>query len=792
MISKNSSVKSKIDLSKSRILDEFPNEVKGIYLIGSFYREYTLFSDLDILVIFEDSFFNINFTEIKEKLFIISKEINIKFHEFDLYIWFNKMYHYQTYYPDVSYIRSNLPKSIDRLDSWYGLAKHTLISYEAETFHKIFGDYNIESKIGSIPKSESIELFLISSRTFVDGIAKINSKDEYIKSIGLSHLAKSGLRVAYAAMIYLDGNMRNSYKSIFESALKELPCEFHYFLNELYLIKSGNKTADISISDLVKLFHYVENLIADSPRLITTGLAFGRAGESFAFTVESFLCKNHTSKSNYSRYPNNSRNHYQSYYFLITAHCVVNILIENEIEDYEILDFLFEEIVVISSYAIFNAPSYLKLVLGQLERDEIKLEFSKNMLTNLKNMLCLLLLAYENRVINYDAEWLTTNTRKNIVCMLLMQMNSIHKITIPDRENKIINDHREIDILLASLEWQTLIFSGVFNMRFLEFMNSIGLLFIQAGEIKKTKEIFNTLIQLDEIKNLVSKELPLDQSKSLNIINVELSKTFQYSAFSYQVEGDISETQKRYLKSLDLNADNYSALDDFNGFLIENNLVKENMSLLAELIEKSNNKTEATKQIVNRFVNHAIELKQNKQYEIAEKYYLFAIEIDPRNYKLLFNYGILLELSSTSKALQMYHKAIEINPDYVLPYTRIGLIYENVDDWKNALKYYTIAEKNGIADENIFNNLGNYHLRTFNINTAFEYYKKALDIDNNHADALNGLGNVLMILGEKTKNIKVLEMAAYYFNQSFISDSSFEGAKVNYYKAKNLIDNLIS
>jgi Nucleotidyltransferase domain. len=789
MITKDSIVSLKIEFTKSRILQEYTAEIKGIYIIGSFLKEYTPFSDLDLLVVFEDTFFNENFVSIKNKFYQISGEANLKYPEFELFIWFSKIDHYHIQLPDVSYIRANLPKTIDRLDSWFGLAKHTLISYEAESFYKIFGDFIITSPIKRIPQSESIELFLIVTRTFIDGIDKIYSEEENVRNIGKSHIAKSGLRAAYSALIYLDGGKRNSYKFILESALNKLPKEFNQLLHDLYTIKSqGNINLNLDV--LLNFFHYVENLIADSPRLITSGLAQGSAGESFGFDVESFLGTNAIPKKNYLRFPNAINNYYQSIYFIISAYRAINILIDNKISNLKIIDFFFEELFLTTSLAIFCFPSYIKLVLGQKERQDIEIRFTLDMLISLQKILCTLFLEYAKGNDNYTTEWLPTKIKANYAGMLLIQINSLHKISIPEAENKIINDFIEDDVFVNAIVYQTEIFSGIYNLRFLEFMNSTGFSLLKAGRNEQAQKIFNTLIHLKDIKSEVLNELNLDQDSPKNIVIHELSKTYQFSAFTFQIQGNINEAKQRYLISLELNPDNYSALDDFNGLLIENNLIDENMQLLIRLIKKSSNVAEARDQVASRFIKCAIEMKQKHQYEISGKFYLKAIEIDPSNYKVYYNYGILLELFDTKLALEMYNKSIAMNVNYVLPYERIGLMYENTDDWENALKYYKTAEQKGIANEHIFNNLGNYYLKKNELNIACDYYKKALNINNHHSDALNGLGNVLMIVGVNTHDIEILKQAAYCFSESYISDPTFEGAKTNYNRVVNLINKL--
>ena len=80
------------------------------------------------------------------------------------------------------------------------------------------------------------------------------------------------------------------------------------------------------------------------------------------------------------------------------------------------------------------------------------------------------------------------------------------------------------------------------------------------------------------------------------------------------------------------------------------------------------------------------------EYEKAVEIFKRILEIEPKNYKALYNLGIgYFNLGQIENALNAYNEAIAIKPDYKHCYYNIGLIYETKQDLKKALRYYDKA-----------------------------------------------------------------------------------------------------
>jgi len=79
-------------------------------------------------------------------------------------------------------------------------------------------------------------------------------------------------------------------------------------------------------------------------------------------------------------------------------------------------------------------------------------------------------------------------------------------------------------------------------------------------------------------------------------------------------------------------------------------------------------------------------------YERAADIFGKIIEIDPENYRAIYNRGIAyFYMEKMDQALSCFSKAIELKPDYKFPYYNIGLVYETTGKFYEALSYYDRA-----------------------------------------------------------------------------------------------------
>ncbi|MFX1257555.1 MAG: tetratricopeptide repeat protein [Promethearchaeota archaeon] len=89
------------------------------------------------------------------------------------------------------------------------------------------------------------------------------------------------------------------------------------------------------------------------------------------------------------------------------------------------------------------------------------------------------------------------------------------------------------------------------------------------------------------------------------------------------------------------------------------------------------------------YLNDEYVLEYEKSIAVLKR----IIEIDPKNYRAIYNLGIAyFNIGEMEKALKAYNEAISIKQDYKYCYYNIGLIYEIYkDNLEKALEYYEKA-----------------------------------------------------------------------------------------------------
>jgi len=95
--------------------------------------------------------------------------------------------------------------------------------------------------------------------------------------------------------------------------------------------------------------------------------------------------------------------------------------------------------------------------------------------------------------------------------------------------------------------------------------------------------------------------------------------------------------------------------------------------------------------------------------------------------------GVAALSSDTQLAIKYFEKALAITPDEWSLNFRLAQLHGDLNNYKQAKKYYLIAvEKIGVDNgyrAAAYNNLGNIENRLNNLDSAYEYYRKGLEID---------------------------------------------------------------
>ncbi|MGB8356481.1 MAG: tetratricopeptide repeat protein [Chthoniobacteraceae bacterium] len=125
-----------------------------------------------------------------------------------------------------------------------------------------------------------------------------------------------------------------------------------------------------------------------------------------------------------------------------------------------------------------------------------------------------------------------------------------------------------------------------------------------------------------------------------------------------------------------------------------------------------------------------------------------AIACTADNYMATSNLGnALLKNGQADEAMATYRKAMEINPEYAVPYYNMGLALFQKGDVDDAIANYekAIAKDADYADPE--NNLGNALMQKGAVDEAISHYRRAAEIKPGLAEVQYNLGGALMQKG---------------------------------------------
>ncbi|WP_310485137.1 hypothetical protein [Chamaesiphon sp. VAR_48_metabat_403] len=619
-------ISEKLEIAKHLVLEEFGDAVAAIIVMGSITHEKTEASDLDVSVIYYDRFYNERIEDFRDKLSKIADRINREHPQHPIVLWATKEDHYLIGLPDISYVKRNLPYTLNRLDTWGGLAKDTLKSYELASHKTIYPDeYEafLMGKCKEIPTYEAIELFLISTRTFAEGIAELTSIDPIEQRNGRNHVAKAGLRAVYAALISKKTHPLNSYREIHEAAILTFPADLHSVLNYLYQLKTGTSSESHVLTgflpEILKLLYYCESQVSTVHRLSTSRVTMAKGGESFCFESNNYreTLKNDppAQSEDYCRFPGFDVNQIHSSYFLITAFEIVRRFMCAPICNPDIFNFFFEEICVVGTFSLYS-PVGIKIQFGRIEMTEVQISITSEEREKMFTYILSLNKFHESLNQYPKTPWLPYKYCLNAIQTLISGVSRVSAgeyIELPTTPTK----HFNIDILAFTLRWQSRLLRGVYSEDIIKVFNQFALILCHSERNDDARAVLEETLWLDN--NRHTYPVPQEGIRLLSITRQYLGIThyrsgdmeqvkrayLKYLGITHYRSGDMEQVKREYPRALELNSDNFSALDGFTSLLLLTDPKEAFYKLLSELVKSLINCREES-QVLQRFMVSAI------------------------------------------------------------------------------------------------------------------------------------------------------------------------------------------
>jgi len=262
----------------------------------------------------------------------------------------------------------------------------------------------------------------------------------------------------------------------------------------------------------------------------------------------------------------------------------------------------------------------------------------------------------------------------------------------------------------------------------------------------------------------------INETKYKKIINLIDSKNF------LEALNLLLELKKQYLSDIDFNnllGFVYENLNDFNN---ANNYYLEALKLdnknfqtnynIAILFYKIKNYKEATIKLItladrfpknkNIFYNLGIIKDEMKEYENAIEYFEKALSLDNQFYFAQHNLAQCYEkLNNIDLAIENYNKAEVINlHKFNNTLNNLGNIFLKQKKYDQSEKYFLNALNCQGNVEIIYNNLAVLYLETLDVDRAYSYLEKSLNLNKNNVKAFSRLISTSLYLNKDINHYK--------------------------------------
>jgi tetratricopeptide (TPR) repeat protein len=189
-----------------------------------------------------------------------------------------------------------------------------------------------------------------------------------------------------------------------------------------------------------------------------------------------------------------------------------------------------------------------------------------------------------------------------------------------------------------------------------------------------------------------------------------------------------------------------------------------------------NNQVVGVATLEGRSINLALPINTIKPHLNDQKLMTFKqlLRADTISKEALYYRGnfALYALGETDRAINLFQRALKIDPDFVLARYDLAVTYRGMGEVDKAIAEYEKALKINPRFPEALSNLGGQYFRKGNVKQAAAHFRKAIEVYPNFIQALSNLGAALNKLGQSKQALPHLkkalgldpEFAVAYFN----------------------------
>ena len=193
----------------------------------------------------------------------------------------------------------------------------------------------------------------------------------------------------------------------------------------------------------------------------------------------------------------------------------------------------------------------------------------------------------------------------------------------------------------------------------------------------------------------------------------------------------------------------------FSGMTVaRSNDWKNNFTLFESSVKASPNSARTHYSLASEYLslsNKSSDLNQRRDYlQKAIEHFERSLTILPGNFQTLYNTGLCYSLNGdTSKAIEAYRKAIQMNNIYTNAMNNLAVIYEGQKQYDSAFYYYQMAYKISPNEKSLRQNISNLFYNkglqasfNNNKNLAIEEYRKSIEYGPENVMAINNIASL--------------------------------------------------
>ena len=193
------------------------------------------------------------------------------------------------------------------------------------------------------------------------------------------------------------------------------------------------------------------------------------------------------------------------------------------------------------------------------------------------------------------------------------------------------------------------------------------------------------------------------------------------------------------------------------------------------LVDK-NNRVVGLATLEGRSINLALPINDIKPHLNDQKLLTFQqlLTADQLSKEALYYRGnfALYALGESDKAIDLYQRALKIDPDFVLARYDLAVTYRGLGEVEKAIAEYEKVLKINPRFPEALSNLGGQYFRKGDVKQAVAHFRRAIEVYPNFIQALSNLGAALNKLGQSKQALPHLkkalsldpEFAVAYFN----------------------------